>query len=44
LPTPDEARAHAWTAEDRAMVADRVDTQFVGSAGQVADQLAGSSA
>jgi alkanesulfonate monooxygenase SsuD/methylene tetrahydromethanopterin reductase-like flavin-dependent oxidoreductase (luciferase family) len=39
FPTPDEARAHPWTAEDRAMVADRVDTQFVGSAGQVADQL-----
>jgi alkanesulfonate monooxygenase SsuD/methylene tetrahydromethanopterin reductase-like flavin-dependent oxidoreductase (luciferase family) len=39
FPTPDEARAHAWTAEDRALVADRVDTQFAGSAGQVADQL-----
>ena len=38
-PTPEEARAHAWTDEDRALVADRVDTQFVGSAGQVADQL-----
>jgi alkanesulfonate monooxygenase SsuD/methylene tetrahydromethanopterin reductase-like flavin-dependent oxidoreductase (luciferase family) len=39
FPTPDEARAHAWTDEDRALVADRVDTQFVGSPGQVADQL-----
>jgi len=39
FPTPQEARAHAWTDEDRALVADRVDTQFVGSAGQVADQL-----
>ncbi len=39
FPTPDEARAHPWTAEDRAMVADRVDTQFAGSPGQVADQL-----
>jgi alkanesulfonate monooxygenase SsuD/methylene tetrahydromethanopterin reductase-like flavin-dependent oxidoreductase (luciferase family) len=39
FPTPQEARAHTWTDEDRALVADRVDTQFVGSAGQVADQL-----
>jgi luciferase family oxidoreductase group 1 len=39
FPTPDEARRHAWTEEDRALVADRVDTQFVGSPKQVADQL-----
>jgi alkanesulfonate monooxygenase SsuD/methylene tetrahydromethanopterin reductase-like flavin-dependent oxidoreductase (luciferase family) len=39
FPTPQEARAHSWTDEDRALVADRVDTQFVGSPGQVADQL-----
>ncbi|WP_328535803.1 LLM class flavin-dependent oxidoreductase [Streptomyces sp. NBC_00344] len=39
FPTPEEARAHTWTAEDRALVADRTETQFVGSAGQVADQL-----
>jgi alkanesulfonate monooxygenase SsuD/methylene tetrahydromethanopterin reductase-like flavin-dependent oxidoreductase (luciferase family) len=39
FPTPDEARAHVWTEEDRALVADRVDTQFVGSPQQVADQL-----
>jgi alkanesulfonate monooxygenase SsuD/methylene tetrahydromethanopterin reductase-like flavin-dependent oxidoreductase (luciferase family) len=39
FPTPEEARAHTWTDEDRALVADRVDTQFVGSPGQVADQL-----
>jgi alkanesulfonate monooxygenase SsuD/methylene tetrahydromethanopterin reductase-like flavin-dependent oxidoreductase (luciferase family) len=39
FPTPDEARAHTWTAADRELVADRVDTQFVGSAVQVADQL-----
>jgi alkanesulfonate monooxygenase SsuD/methylene tetrahydromethanopterin reductase-like flavin-dependent oxidoreductase (luciferase family) len=39
FPTPGEARAHTWTDEDRALVADRVDTQFVGSPGQVADQL-----
>ncbi|MFF4486134.1 LLM class flavin-dependent oxidoreductase [Streptomyces sp. NPDC001544] len=39
FPTPDEARAHAWTDEDRALVRDRVDTQFTGSPGRVADQL-----
>jgi alkanesulfonate monooxygenase SsuD/methylene tetrahydromethanopterin reductase-like flavin-dependent oxidoreductase (luciferase family) len=39
FPTPAGARAHPWTEADRAMVADRVDTQFVGSAGQVADKL-----
>ena len=32
-PTPDEARSHNWTDEDRALVADRIDTQFVGSPG-----------
>jgi alkanesulfonate monooxygenase SsuD/methylene tetrahydromethanopterin reductase-like flavin-dependent oxidoreductase (luciferase family) len=39
FPTPAQARQHAWTEEDRATVADRVDTQFVGSPRQVADQL-----
>ncbi len=39
FPTPDEARALPWTEQDRALVADRVDTQFVGTAAQVADQL-----
>jgi alkanesulfonate monooxygenase SsuD/methylene tetrahydromethanopterin reductase-like flavin-dependent oxidoreductase (luciferase family) len=39
FPTPNEARAHTWTAADRELVADRVETQFVGSAAQVADQL-----
>ncbi len=39
FPTPEQARAHAWTAEDRDLVADRVATQFVGSPGQVADHL-----
>jgi alkanesulfonate monooxygenase SsuD/methylene tetrahydromethanopterin reductase-like flavin-dependent oxidoreductase (luciferase family) len=39
FPTPQQARAHTWTDEDRALVADRVQTQFVGSAGQVADKL-----
>ena len=38
-PTPAQARAHTWTAADRELVADRVDTQFVGSPGQVAGQL-----
>ncbi len=39
FPTPDEARSHSWTDADRQLVADRVDTQFVGSPRQVADQL-----
>ncbi|WP_078841722.1 MsnO8 family LLM class oxidoreductase [Streptomyces acidiscabies] len=39
FPTPEEARAHTWTDEDRALVQDRVDTQFVGTAAQVADRL-----
>jgi alkanesulfonate monooxygenase SsuD/methylene tetrahydromethanopterin reductase-like flavin-dependent oxidoreductase (luciferase family) len=39
FPTPEQARAHAWTESDRAMVADRVDTQFTGSPQQVADEL-----
>ena len=39
FPTPAQAREHAWTDADRALVADRVDTQCVGSPGQVADQL-----
>ena len=39
FPTPEEARRHTWSDADRELVADRVDTQFVGSATQVADQL-----
>jgi alkanesulfonate monooxygenase SsuD/methylene tetrahydromethanopterin reductase-like flavin-dependent oxidoreductase (luciferase family) len=39
FPTPEQARTHTWTDEDRALVQDRVDTQFVGSPGRVADQL-----
>ena len=39
FPTPDAARAHTWTEADQQLVADRVETQFVGSAVQVADQL-----
>jgi luciferase family oxidoreductase group 1 len=39
FPTPHEARQHGWTDADRELVADRVDTQFVGSPSQVADKL-----
>jgi alkanesulfonate monooxygenase SsuD/methylene tetrahydromethanopterin reductase-like flavin-dependent oxidoreductase (luciferase family) len=39
FPTPDEARRHSWSDADKELVADRVDTQFVGTAVQVADQL-----
>ncbi len=39
FPTPEEARRFAWTDADRALVQDRVDTQFVGTPAQVADQL-----
>jgi alkanesulfonate monooxygenase SsuD/methylene tetrahydromethanopterin reductase-like flavin-dependent oxidoreductase (luciferase family) len=39
FPAPEQARAHTWTDADRALVADRVDTQFTGSPGQVADKL-----
>ncbi|WP_234388758.1 LLM class flavin-dependent oxidoreductase [Streptomyces sp. AS58] len=38
-PTPEQARARTWTEADRALVADRADTQFVGTPGRVADQL-----
>ncbi|MFD2420709.1 LLM class flavin-dependent oxidoreductase [Amycolatopsis pigmentata] len=39
FPAPHEARRHVWTDEDRRLVADRVETQFVGSPAQVADGL-----
>ena len=39
FPTPQQARRHIWTDADRELVADRVDTQFVGSPAQVADKL-----
>ncbi|MFE2179878.1 LLM class flavin-dependent oxidoreductase [Streptomyces sp. NPDC059455] len=39
FPTPEQARAHHWSDADRELVADRVDTQFVGSPARVADQL-----
>ncbi|KOU33229.1 monooxygenase [Streptomyces sp. WM6373] len=38
-PTPAQARALPWTDADRALVADRVETQFVGSPRTVADHL-----
>jgi alkanesulfonate monooxygenase SsuD/methylene tetrahydromethanopterin reductase-like flavin-dependent oxidoreductase (luciferase family) len=38
-PTPAEARAYPWTAEDDALVRDRLDTRFVGTPAQVADHL-----
>jgi alkanesulfonate monooxygenase SsuD/methylene tetrahydromethanopterin reductase-like flavin-dependent oxidoreductase (luciferase family) len=39
FPSPDQARAHQWTAEDQELVSDRLDTQFVGSPKQVAGDL-----
>ncbi|GAB2577687.1 putative monooxygenase (luciferase-like) [Paractinoplanes abujensis] len=38
-PSVDEALAHAWSDEDRDLVADRLDTHFVGSPRTVAEQL-----
>ena len=37
--TPEQARARAWTDAERVGVADRVDTQFVGSPDTVRDGL-----
>jgi alkanesulfonate monooxygenase SsuD/methylene tetrahydromethanopterin reductase-like flavin-dependent oxidoreductase (luciferase family) len=39
FPSPAEARRHRWSEEDRALVKDRVDTQFVGSPETVVAQL-----
>ncbi|MEV8514662.1 LLM class flavin-dependent oxidoreductase [Dactylosporangium sp. NPDC051484] len=39
FPTPEQARQHQWTDEERELVQDRTDTQFVGSPAQVADKL-----
>lgn len=39
FPSPDEARSHAWSQDERDLVADRLETQFTGSPQQVADQL-----
>jgi alkanesulfonate monooxygenase SsuD/methylene tetrahydromethanopterin reductase-like flavin-dependent oxidoreductase (luciferase family) len=38
-PTPAQARSHTWTDDDRELVSDRTDTQFAGTAKQVADKL-----
>jgi alkanesulfonate monooxygenase SsuD/methylene tetrahydromethanopterin reductase-like flavin-dependent oxidoreductase (luciferase family) len=39
FPSPEEASAHVWTEEDRSLVADRTETQFVGSPETVVEQL-----
>jgi len=39
FPTPAEAAALPWTEEERELVADRLETQFVGSPGTVAARL-----
>jgi alkanesulfonate monooxygenase SsuD/methylene tetrahydromethanopterin reductase-like flavin-dependent oxidoreductase (luciferase family) len=38
--TPEQARARGWTATERAIVADRVETQIVGAPSAVAERLA----
>ncbi|MEU8146779.1 MsnO8 family LLM class oxidoreductase [Nonomuraea sp. NPDC048901] len=38
-PTPEEADAHVWSAEDLALVKDRIDTRFVGTPDAVAERL-----
>lgn len=40
FPSPEEAARHEWTESARALVADRVATQFVGTGDQVAERLA----
>ena len=39
FPSPSEAAAYRWSDDDRALVADRVDTQIVGSPATVAAKL-----
>jgi alkanesulfonate monooxygenase SsuD/methylene tetrahydromethanopterin reductase-like flavin-dependent oxidoreductase (luciferase family) len=39
FPRPETAATHPWTDEARAVVADRIETQFVGSPATVADRL-----
>jgi len=39
FPGPDEASRHTWSDDDRALVKDRTDTQFVGTPQAVATQL-----
>jgi alkanesulfonate monooxygenase SsuD/methylene tetrahydromethanopterin reductase-like flavin-dependent oxidoreductase (luciferase family) len=38
-PSPAEAAAHGWTDQERELVVDRLDTQFVGSPSTVAEKL-----
>jgi alkanesulfonate monooxygenase SsuD/methylene tetrahydromethanopterin reductase-like flavin-dependent oxidoreductase (luciferase family) len=38
-PSPEDAAAHRWTDDERLAVADRVDTQIVGSPATVVDKL-----
>jgi alkanesulfonate monooxygenase SsuD/methylene tetrahydromethanopterin reductase-like flavin-dependent oxidoreductase (luciferase family) len=38
--TPERARAREWTPAERAIVADRIDTQFVGAPAAVVERLA----
>ncbi|WP_182884751.1 LLM class flavin-dependent oxidoreductase [Microbispora sp. H10885] len=38
-PSPEEAYAHEWSEEDRALVADRVDTRFAGTPEKVVEGL-----
>lgn len=39
VPTPEEADDHRWTDAERQLIADRMDTQFVGSPERVAERL-----
>ncbi|MBM9509240.1 LLM class flavin-dependent oxidoreductase [Actinacidiphila acididurans] len=39
FPTPEQAAAHAWTPDERALVDDRIRTQFVGSPQTVVEKL-----
>ena len=39
FPSPEEARRHHWTEEERVLVLDRAETQFVGSPSSVVSQL-----
>ncbi|MBM2618333.1 LLM class flavin-dependent oxidoreductase [Actinoplanes sp. LDG1-06] len=39
FPSVEEALAHEWTGADRELVADRLDTQFVGTPRRVAERL-----
>jgi len=39
FPSTEQALAYHWSEADRELVADRVETQFVGTAAEVADKL-----